>query len=152
MIRATVTIKGTEALVNGLKRLPLAVRRRAEEIVKETAWLIHNDAKYMCPVDTGRLRSSVSVNWSDSGMERGEVKGEVKVGKSGKEPKPLTSEDGVGQPPKELYGFYATVGTNVEYAPYVEDFSPYLWPAFAMNRGRFLEKLKSVLGRELERK
>jgi len=152
MIRATVTIKGTEALVAGLKRIPPAVRRRVEEVVKETAWLIHNDAKFMCPVDTGRLRSSISVNWSDSGMEYGEVRGEVRVGKTGKEAKPLKKEDGVGQVPKELYGFYAVVGTNVEYAPYVEDFSPYLWPAFAMNKGRFLDKLKSVLGNELERK
>jgi very-short-patch-repair endonuclease len=54
-------------------------------------------------VDTGRLRASISTNWSGSGKARGEVGAKAKL------------EDGVGPPPtNEEFTVY--VGTNVEYA------------------------------------
>ncbi len=56
-------------------------------------------------VDTGRLRASISSNWTGSGMAKGKVKS------------PAKTEDGVGQPTKELTG---VVGTNVEYARRLE--------------------------------
>lgn len=56
-------------------------------------------------VDTGRLRASISSNWTGSGMAKGKVKS------------PAEADDGVGQPTKELTG---VVGTNVEYARRLE--------------------------------
>jgi len=102
-------------------------------------FLVHN-----CPVDTGRLRASISVNWTGSGMSYGKVTGKTSA-KAGR--KPSSGSDGVGQPPKEMGGFYASVGTNVEYAEDVENYtSPYLWPAFAMNREKYKAALVIALG------
>ena len=56
-------------------------------------------------VDMGRLRASVSSNWTGSGMAKGKVES------------PAKAEDGVGQPTKELTG---VVGSNVEYARRLE--------------------------------
>lgn len=57
-------------------------------------------------VDTGRLQSSISTNWTGSGMARGVVGSKA------------SSEDGVGVPNSD--GFHVLVGTNVEYAPFLE--------------------------------
>jgi len=56
-------------------------------------------------VDEGRLRASVSSNWTGSGMEKGKVGAQAE------------SDDGVGKPTEKLTG---VVGTNVEYGPYLE--------------------------------
>ena len=137
MIRPKVSIVGTEAMVRKLKFASEKVRRTVEKIVLATAYNVHNDAKYMCPVDTGRLRGSISVNWTDSGMGFGNVKGVAEPA------------DGVGQPPKAVKGFNAAVGTNVEYAEPVEGRSPYLWPAFAMNKAKFMALMAAALRMEL---
>src|SRR5574343_442459 len=51
-------------------------------------------------VDTGRLRASISTNWTGSGMSRGKVDSLAKA------------EDGVGMPTDT--GFHVYVGTNVD--------------------------------------
>ena len=63
-------------------------------------------------VDTGRLRASISTNWTESGMDRGKVDSDA-----------LASE-GVGNPGgkvlKTFFGrFKVVVGTNVIYAPWL---------------------------------
>ena len=55
-------------------------------------------------VDTGRLRASISTNWSDSGLSRGRVGGQA------------DSENGIGQPNQVQRKFTVVVGTNVLYA------------------------------------
>lgn len=84
---------------------------KPEEIKKEFIKLgfkIEAGAKRDCPVDTGRLRSSISTNWSGSGM------GKAKVGS------PAKGVDGVSQPKKGDALVVVNIGTNVEYATYVE--------------------------------
>lgn len=137
MIRPHVKIVGTKAMVSNLKRASAKVQRMAEKIVLITAYEVHNQAKYFCPVDTGRLRGSISVNWPGSGMYRGKVSGLAE------------SDDGVGDPSRTLPGFNAAVGTNVEYAEKVEARSPYLWPAFAMNKERYMAMMAAALKMEL---
>lgn len=61
------------------------VQAAAERGVYRAGLLVEGDAKRLCPVDTGRLRSSITT--------------EIKYGRNN----PI-----------------ASVGTNVEYAPYVE--------------------------------
>jgi len=87
-------------------------------------------------VDTGRLRASVSSNWHGSGMERGKVDSQA-------EP-----DDGIGQPDKDLTG---VVGTNVEYAGYLELGTvkmkprPYLRPALEKNRSKILGLFRDLI-------
>jgi len=55
-------------------------------------------------VDTGRLRASISTNWSGSGMSSGKVDSQA------------SSEDGVLNPGSDLNVFKVVVGTRVQYA------------------------------------
>lgn len=75
---------------------------------------ITSQAKALCPVDTGRLRNSIT--WKQEGLQGGGV--------------PVLTVK-----PKKNQVF---VGTGIEYAPYVEfgtkrqDAQPYLLPAIAI--------------------
>ncbi len=62
-------------------------------------------------VDTGRLRASISTNWTKSGIGRGKVDSQAQP------------EEGVGDPggSKRMGGqFKVVVGSNVRYAPWLE--------------------------------
>jgi HK97 gp10 family phage protein len=88
-------------------------------------------------VDTGRLRASISTNWSNSGMERGHVDGKAEA------------EDGVGMP-KDPLRFHVYVGTNVLYAPLLEwgtrrmSARPFVRPAFDRIKGKVAQMIKSA--------
>ena len=88
-------------------------------------------------VDTGRLRASISTNWSNSGMDRGRVDGKADTG------------EGVGQP-KDPLRFHVYVGSNVQYAGWLEFGTrriaerPFMRPAFDQIRGRVASMLKSA--------
>lgn len=79
-----VTIVGGEALSGRLKYLGVSLKGVSKEAVQKTAAETINEAKDNCPVDTGRLRSSIRL---------------------------LSYDESVPA---------AVVGTNVEYAEYVE--------------------------------
>jgi len=75
--------------------------------LKETGFSIEGDAKRDCPVDTNRLRSSLSTNWSGSPLAHGSTGSQAMGG------------DGVGRPVGPP-GLVVVVGTNVKYAAAVE--------------------------------
>ena len=148
----TCTLSGTEAVITGLHNAGINVRQAARKAVLATAFLIMNDAKMMVSVDTGRLRASISVNWTDSGMARGKTSGGYNykaIGKTGNYPDP--ENDGVGGPEMGGYtwhgGFFACVGTNVVYAEAVENrATPYLTPAWVMHYGQLMKKIAELTG------
>lgn len=84
------------------------VNKEVQDAIKRVINLMRREAMQGCPVLTGRLRSSTSINWSGSGLTKGEV---------GSQAKP---DDGVGQPPMENNIFVGVMGTNVEYARRIE--------------------------------
>jgi HK97 gp10 family phage protein len=98
---------------------------------------IERDAKQLCVVDTGRLRASVSTNWTGSGLNRGETDSQAKV------------EDGVTSPDEKE--FTVKIGTNVEYANFIEhgtskmDPRPFLFPAYEMNIHKLPEFIKGEM-------
>ncbi len=139
-MRTTIRVIGTQIVVKNLGILSLKATQAVRDATLKVAYMVMNDAKTLSPVDTGRLRASISVNWSGSNMQYGKVQGRVEA-RAGR--KSSTAADGIGQPPSSLKGFSAAVGTNVEYAENVEDsISPFLWPALAMNK----EKYRAMLG------
>ena len=75
--------------------------------MKEVGFSIEGDAKKTVPVDTGRLRASLSTNWSGSPLSQGRT-GTKAMG-----------NDGVGRPIGPP-GLVVVVGTNVKYAAAVE--------------------------------
>ena len=118
------------------------IEKGAMDAIKEACLMVERDAKILQTphVDTGRLRSSISSNWTGSGMSRGKVTAAAKP------------DDGVGQPTKKLTG---VVGSNVEYARVVELGSedparrrtpyPYLRPALHKNEKKILELFKKII-------
>ena len=89
--------KAVLAMVND--RIEIAL-----EAVGQTA---EGYAKKECPVDTGRLRNSIT--WATS----------EKQGEANKSPKAKAKEDDYKMKGKPLDKF-VYIGTNVEYAPYIE--------------------------------
>ncbi len=81
-------------------------------------------------VDTGRLRASISTNWSDSFLSRGKTDSKA------------LPEDGIGKPARRENLFTVVVGTNVVYAPWLEMGTrrmaarPFVRPAFDRMRSR----------------
>lgn len=100
-----------------------ALKRQAAVIVRKTALDVLADAQGFCPVDTGYLRSSLSVGAEGNTFE--------------------VEDDGLT----------IIVGTSVEYAPFVEFGSrksqaqPFLSPAVEAERPAFEAACASLLGR-----
>ncbi len=105
-----------------------------EQKMVKAGFMIEKDAKHFVKVDTGRLRSSISVNWTGSGMAEGKIENKAKPG------------DGIKQPTSKPKEFTVVVGTNVNYAIAQEygtskqSGHAYLRPALAKN----LSKIKAL--------
>lgn len=112
--RVVAKVEGASGVINKLKLLVPKVRQAAQDAVAQTALSIESDAKQLAPVDTGRLRASISITFA---------------------PDRLSAE----------------VGTNVSYAVHQEfgtryqPGTPFLGPAYEMNRAAFLANMKQAL-------
>jgi phage gpG-like protein len=114
----------------------------SEKGVRKCGFAIERDAKMMCRVDTGRLRGSISTNWTDSKMLYGEVES------------PALAADGIFQPQgRDDNEFTVKVGTRVEYAGFIEhgtikmDKRAFLFPAYELNIGHLPQFIKGELPR-----
>lgn len=93
-------------------------------------------------VDTGRLRASISTNWTKSGMSRGKVDPEAEVG------------DGVGAGGGGDR-FVVTVGTNVTYGPLLEFGTskmgprPFIRPVFDQFKNKIAKLVATVTVRKI---
>jgi len=107
MSTVNVKVEGIEKTLASLKKWQIIKRQACEDTLKKIGFKVEADAKRGTPVWTGRLRNSMSTNWSGSGMTKGKVSGTAKA------------DDGVGEPqgPK---GLVVVVGTNVKYAHMME--------------------------------
>lgn len=85
--------------------------------IAETSLFAVARAKFYCPVDTGRLRASITMNYSGSGQVA--VAAFVPSKKKGvkDQPERVTT---LKEPESLPNTIIAIVGTNVEYAPYLE--------------------------------
>ena len=103
MSTVNVKVEGIQKTLASLKKWQIIKRQACEDTLKKIGFKVEGDAKRSTPVWTGRLRNSMSTNWSGSGMTKGKVSGTAKA------------DDGVGEPqgPK---GLVVVVGTNVLYA------------------------------------
>jgi HK97 gp10 family phage protein len=144
----TVTAKlvGVEDLLSNIKKLAIASPTAVMKGVLRVAMKVERDAKGGVPVDTGRLRASLSTNWTGSGKASGDVDTKAKAG------------DGIGQPPERPDTFTAVTGTNVEYAAKVEFDEKathevggphYLYSAYFRNEDNVQKEIASELGKEM---
>lgn len=108
------------------------MRKAIEAALEEVGLAAEGYAKRLCPVDTGRLRNSITY-----ATEKTHDEGSP----------PAKDED------YELHGTPEAgtvyIGTNVEYAPYVElgtskqDAQPFLKPAVLNNTGKYKKIFES---------
>lgn len=142
----TVKWTGIEEISKSIQNLVIASPTAVMKGVKRVAEKVQRDAKGNCPWNTGRLRASLSTNWTGSGLARGKVDAKA-------EP-----EDGIGQPQQRADTFSAVVGSNVEYAPYVEwtetahhehGMAHYLYTSYFSHESEVKDEISAELGKEL---
>ena len=121
-----VTVEGADMVIANATALVGKARLALENAMKKAGFTVQREAKQLCPVKTGRLRSSISTNWTGSGLSRANIE------QGGDANNPQKPSDGVGE--ASAKGFEVLTGTNVEYAEAVEARSPYLWAAFAIHK------------------
>lgn len=120
------------------KKYKLAVDNAVERILTKAAIVIEGRAITLVPVDTGRLKGSITYATQQGGDE---VKGDAEVG------------DGVSRP---YVKGVAHVGTNVEYAQHVEYGTrrmpkrPYLRPAMDSSRTDAQRIMKAEMRKALK--
>ena len=109
---------------NYMKKIGFKVEAETKQLLstEKTIGGKHVAAAYGKPpsLDTGRLRASISTNWTGSGINQGKVNSQAK------------GDDGVGEPTTPMT---VAIGTNVEYAQKLElghgcRPHPFLRPAF----------------------
>ena len=140
--KVTVRIEGIEKTISNLKSWQVIKTEATKTALKETGFKTEGDAKRNCPVDTGRLRASLSTNWAGSPLSYGRTSAKAKM------------NDGVGRPMGKP-GLVVAVGTNVEYAPYVHFGTARVlkWGGYRLMAGRaFLAMAYHKNEPELERR
>jgi|GEM_PF-1720902 len=137
MAKDAITFR-VETLVDNIKPYQIIKTQAVKDILKEGGFKIETDAKRLAPVKHGRLRASISTNWSGSSMSRGKVGSKAKA------------DDGVGRPPGKP-GMVVFIGTNVDYAVYQEfgtkkmSARPFLHPAYWGQESEILRRISVAL-------
>ena len=146
-MQLTAKVDNEELAKSKLAAVPGKVRDKVLAAMKRGGFMIEADAKRNCPVDTGRLRASITTNWTSSGMARGRISSPSRKTKA---------NDAVGQPGSGET-FSVVVGSNVEYAKHVEfgfqkgkrprgvGQMPWLYPAYQKNYNKILSMIKAAL-------
>lgn len=109
-------IKGVNSVLQKIKTYAKGKQNEVKKEVARTAYGIENRAKKTVRVDTGRLRSSIAVTFSDGGFNA-EVGSNVEY----------AFDQEFGNPNKPNYSF-----------------TPYLTPAFLAERQAFLDNIKKI--------
>jgi hypothetical protein len=113
----TISFPNDEIRKMLMEKLKPAAMEAIRNTVAEAGLHAVARAKFYCPVDTGRLRASITSNYSGSGkVATGEFVPKKKAdGKAEAERVTVIPEPQAGA--NEVRG---VIGTNVHYAPYIE--------------------------------
>lgn len=133
--RVTVTLAGHERLIGKLRNLQKVTLANAKQAIQDAALAVMADAKQLCVVDTGRLRSSIQVQFLNNGMAASvstnvEYAGFIEFG---------TGRRGAGtnrQTLPEGYVHGPSAGLTAR---------PFLYPAWEKNRPEFERRLQHLL-------
>lgn len=68
MAELSVSLHGAKDVDRKFKRMPIRLARVMNKLVAESALNIQREARRLCPVDTGRLRSSIQVAFFAGGL------------------------------------------------------------------------------------
>lgn len=126
---ATVEIYGTQKLIARLARLAKALDPAAVKGVKEVAKAIRDDAKELCPVDTGSLKKSIRIG--TYAKPKGQTHS-IRVTAGGHITNPKTKR-------KVDYASYVEFGTSRQRA------QPFLRPAIVKHRKALAKSIKEAI-------
>lgn len=147
-------IHGLKETLANFKKWQVIKKEAIKTALLEAGFKIEAESKSVCPVDSGRLRASISTNWSGSSMDRGKVRGHVnKFNKAGQPAEPLKPEDGIGRPDGPP-GLCVVVGTNVVYAPYVEEGTQnmparhFMFREYFPQEGPMIRRIAVIMGKD----
>lgn len=141
--KITIKVEGLEKAIKKIKKYQIIKREAVSIALISVGLKIESAAKQIITekraVDTGRLRASISVNWSSSGKAEGKTGSQAQSGDGIKAP----------QGPK---GLVVVVGTAVSYSTAIEfgvsgtkrQGRPYLYPAYFMHEGEAISRIKKV--------
>lgn len=126
-------------------KIGLVVESAIQKAMAKTLELAKTEAKHLCRVDTGRLRSSITSNYTGSGQTviQPFTKGADSEGKT----------ETIIKEPKEQGAIVGLLGTNINYAPYQEygtktmTGKPYLHPALILAGNLLPEKIRQELAK-----
>jgi HK97 gp10 family phage protein len=146
----TVTVKVTG--IDQVKANAIAYKEEKQKaiqaIVAESALTIQNNARTRAPVDTGRLRSSISSNFLDDGYVAEIIAatfyaGFVEWGTSPHFPPPSALSGWARRHGMAGKEFVIARGIAKKGTPA----QPFLFPAFEQERNKFVEKIKTEMGK-----
>lgn len=109
-------IEGQKQLQNNLKKINKKVKTDIEEALTNSALIVERDAKINAPVDTGRLRSSITHKENDYGSDN----------------------------PSVEIGTNVQYAEAVEYGTSKQSAQPFLFPAYSGNKQRILKEFAKV--------
>ena len=159
MARNSVNIKMSRRLTRNLRNLPDEIDKAVKSAMVNTALVkIETVAKQTLTqekhVDTGRLRASIHTRYGDNIPVSSEYGARFRVGDSNKTyiyfdkgKKHQYNGTLKKNPIDRSRRFQIFVGTNVEYAGYIERRFPYLIPAFESSKQYMARKIRSILRR-----
>ncbi len=116
---AGVEVRGTGNVLANMAKVLISISKSVENEVEQAAFSVEREAKIICPVDTGRLRASITADKKDE--------------------------------------LHYEVGTNVEYAGYVEfgtkkmAAQPYLGPAADKVRQKYPRLVGNGVAQEIRK-
>ncbi len=67
-MKITMNLLGNKEVIAALNRLRIVATEKVREVVNEAAINVQREAKGRCPVDTGRLRSSIRATFYADGL------------------------------------------------------------------------------------
>jgi hypothetical protein len=150
----TMRIEGVAKMIENLKRYQALKKEACRKALLKGGFKVETLAKQIITsnesVITGRLRASISTNWSGSGLAEGKTDSKAKSG------------DGIKEPPGEK-GMVVATGTNVIYSRRVEhgfvgkdslgrnynqQGKPYLYPAYFSYEGEIIQDIENILKKD----
>ena len=137
-------IDNSEAFLEVLdKQLTLAM----EDVGMEA----EGDVKQLCPVDTGRLRNSITYALAGRPANISEYRPNS-TDKNGRKPRNTKPGKYTGSAPGDENDYAVFIGTNVEYAKFVEEGrnkTPFLRPGITNNMDKYKGIIEEHLSEEI---
>lgn len=113
---AKISIEGQKDLIKNLQKITKSATNNIEQALVDGGLIVERDAKFKVPVDTGRLRQSISHKTINFGSKN----------------------------PAVVVGTNSEYAKHIEYGTSRQPAKPYLLPAFEGNKAKIKKEIKKA--------